>query len=120
MELAANIAQIVIALGIANVWILRFRKATPWRGGTAGTMEEEFAVYGLPAWSVRVIGSLKLLLAAALIAGVWVPGLTQPAAIGLAVLMLGAVAMHVKVRDPLMRSLPALTLLVLSGAVALI
>ena len=118
MELAVTICQIVIALGIFNVWLLRFNRSTPWRGGTAGNMEEEFAVYGLPAWTVKVIGLLKLLFAAGLIAGVWIPEVTRPSAVGLAVLMLGAVAMHVKVRDPARKSLPAATLLVLSLFVA--
>ena len=118
MELAVNVVQIVIALGIFNVWILRFNKPTAWRGGGAGSMEEEFAVYGLPAWSEGRFGFLKLALAAALIAGVWLPGLTPPAAVGLALLMLGAVVMHVKVRDPVRKSLPAFSLLVLSSIVA--
>jgi hypothetical protein len=37
----------------------------------------------------------------------WVPMLVQPAAIGIAILMLGAVAMHVKVKDPANKSWPA-------------
>ena len=44
---------------------------------------------------------------------------TRPAAMGMAVLMLGAMSMHLKVRDPLKKSLPAFTLLVLSVIVAL-
>lgn len=107
------ILQAVIALGIYNVWLVRAGKATTWRGGDAKTMREEFAVYGLPGWTMRVVGLLKLVCATALIVGIWVPVVTAPAAIGLAVLMMGAVAMHLKVRDPLQRSLPALTLLVL-------
>jgi uncharacterized membrane protein YphA (DoxX/SURF4 family) len=73
--------------------------------GDAKNMKEEFAVYGLPAWSVGVVGFLKILLAALLIAGIWLPAVTKPAAIGMAVLMLGAVSMHIKVKDPLQRSL---------------
>lgn len=53
------------------------------------------------------------------ILNVWLPALTRPAAIGMAVLMLGAMSMHFTVRDPLMKSLPAFTLLVLSVIVAL-
>lgn len=118
METAILVIQVVIALGILNVWLLRFGKATSWRGGDAQNMKEEFAVYGLPGWFVSVVGFLKLLFAAGLIAGVWIPELTQPAAIGLAVLMLGAVAMHFKVKDPMKRSLPAFTMLVLCLIVA--
>ena len=112
------VLQVVIALGIFNVWIVRFAKPTAWRGGDATTMQQEFAVYGLPAWSVQVIGALKLLCAAGLIVGIWVPAVTLPAAAGLAVLMLGAIAMHIKVKDPLKKSLPALTMLVLCLLVA--
>jgi hypothetical protein len=112
------IIQIVIALGILNVWIFRFGKSTQWRGGEARNMKEEFEVYGLPGWSVQVIGFLKVLCAVGLIAGIWYPAVTQPAAIVLAILMLGAVAMHVKVKDPAKKSLPALTMLILCLVVA--
>ena len=118
MQTAVIIIQIVIALGIFNVWLLRFGQPTGWRGGAAVNMKEEFQVYGLPEWSVQVIGFLKLLFAACLIAGIWYPALTRPAAIGIAILMLGAVAMHIKVKDPLKKSLPALTMLILSVIVA--
>ena len=47
------------------------------------------------------------------------PVYTKPAAIGMAILMIGAIAMHIKVKDPLMKSLPAFTMLVLSVIVAL-
>jgi hypothetical protein len=57
-------------------------------------------------------------LAAALIVGIWVPQFSSPAAIGMAVLMVGAVSMHVKVKDPLQRSLPASCMLALSLIVA--
>lgn len=118
METVVIVIQIVVALGILNVWVLRYGKSTDWRGGSAANMKEEFEVYGLPGWSVQVVGFLKLLFAACLIAGIWFPTLTMPAAVGLAVLMLGAVAMHVKVKDPLKKSLPAFTMLVLSLVVA--
>ena len=118
MEWYVTIIQLIIALGILNVWLIRFGKASPWRGGDARNMKEEFAVYGLPGWFVGLIGGLKLLFAAFLIVGIWFPMLTMPAAVGIAVLMLGAVVMHIKVKDPLKKSLPAFTLLVLSVIVA--
>ena len=54
-------SQIVAALGIFNVWFVRFGKATSYRGGSARSLKEEFQVYGLPGWSVGVIGFLKVL-----------------------------------------------------------
>jgi uncharacterized membrane protein YphA (DoxX/SURF4 family) len=60
----------------------------------------EFLAYGLPVWFMWVVGTLKVSLAILLIVGLWKNYLTQPAAIGIAVLMLGAIAMHFKVGDP--------------------
>ena len=60
METVSLIAQVVIALGIYNVWLLRFGKSTQWRGGTATNMKEEFEAYGLPQVAVYVVGFLKL------------------------------------------------------------
>lgn len=118
METVVIILQVIIALGIFNVWLLRFGKSSGWRGGDASNMKEEFAVYGLPAWFVYVVGGLKLLAAVLLVVGIWYPPVVMPAALTVAVLMLGAVAMHAKVGDPPKRSLPAFTLLVLSLIVA--
>ena len=118
MEVVVKVIQVIIGLGILNVWLLRFGKQTPFRGGDATNLKEEFAVYGLPPWFMGVIGFFKILLATLLIVGVWVPALTFPAAIGMAVLMLGAVVMHVKVKDPVKKALPALTLLLLCLIVA--
>ncbi len=120
MTTLATLLQIIIALGIVNVWLLRFGGATEWRGGSAQNMTEEFSVYGLPGWFMRVIGVLKISLAALLIVGVWVPEITRYAALGMVILMLGAVSMHIKVGDPARKSLPAIAMLTMSAVVALI
>jgi hypothetical protein len=111
--------QIFVALGIFNVWLLRYGKETKWRGGTAKNMKEEFLVYGLPVWFMVCIGIAKVSLAIGLIVGLWIPVVTKPAAAALAVLMLGAVAMHVKVKDPVQRALPAIAMFLLSALIAL-
>ena len=120
MELIGKIVQVALALGVVNVWILRVGKSTAWRGGSALTLKEEFKVYGLPEWFFNLVRVLKLTCASLLVAGLWFPVVTRPAAIGLGVLMLGAVAMHVKVNDPLRKAIPALTCAVLSFFVAAI
>lgn len=81
-------------------------------------MREEFEVYGLPPSFMFAVGAVKISLAALLIAGLWFPMLTQPAAIALAMLMGGAVAMHLKVKNRLKRSVPAMAIFVLCTAVA--
>jgi len=114
MEWIKIAVQLIIAISIFNVWILRFEKPTSWRGGVAKSMKEEFKVYGLPDWFMKLIGALKLILATLLIAGIWLPSLVTPAALGMAILMLGAIVMHFKVKDVPLKSLPAFSFLVLS------
>ncbi len=120
MEILITILQVLIALSIFNVWLLRYGKNSSWRGGDARNMKEEFKVYGLPEWFVGVVGSLKLLFALLLIIGIWYPAAVMPAAIGISILMLGAMLMHIKVSDPLVKSIPSFTLLLLSLTVALV
>lgn len=112
--------QLVVALGILNVWLLRSNKATAYRGGNAKTMREEFAAYGLPYWFMCVIGVLKVGLAISLLAGIWVPSMAQPAAIGMGVLMLGAFVMHLKVKDPLAKALPSIGVLAMCIAIVIL
>ena len=120
MESIVLASRIVIALGLLNVWLLRAGKPTDWRGGDARNMKEEFAAYGLPGWFLWVVVFFKISLAILLLVGIWIPSVTKPAATGIALLMLGAVSMHLKVRDPIKKSLPAFSLLVLSLVVILL
>ena len=83
-------------------------------------MKEEFVFYGLPLQLVYVVGALKIAIALCFIAGLWLHFLVVPAALLLCLLMFGALAMHVKVRDPLRKSLPALAVLLLSVAICVL
>jgi len=114
MKIVSLIFQVVIALGLINVWVVRFNKKTPFRGGTAQTMREEFASYGLPQWAMWGVGGIKLSCAMCLLAGIWLPILVTPASAIIALLMVGAIVMHFKVRDPMLKSLPAGIMLALS------
>ncbi len=119
MSIVISILQIVVALGLLNVWLLRFSQSTAYRGGDARTMADEFAAYGLPRWSTYVIGALKVGAALCLIAGLWVHFLVFPAALLIAILMVGAIAMHLKIGDPFRKSIPALGMLTLSVIICL-
>lgn len=117
MTLLAQICQVIIAIGIVNVWLLRVNKSTPYRGGEATNMAEEFEAYGLPEWMMKATGGVKLLFAALLIAGIWYTEVAVVAAVGMALLMVGAIAMHLRVKDPLQKSMPAFGMLVMSAIV---
>lgn len=114
MEIIELICQLVVGLGILNVWFLRFNKNTQYRGQKATNLKEEFAAYGLPDWAVWVVGTLKVGAALALLAGIALPSLVLPAAALMSVLMIGAISMHIKVGDPAKKSLPAAVMLALS------
>jgi hypothetical protein len=111
------VLQLVVGLGLLNVWIVRRDRPTAYRGGTATTLRDEFAAYGLPAVAFPVVGGLKVASALVLIVGVWVPLPVREAAGLVAALMVGAIAMHLKVRDPLVRALPATAMLSLCAAI---
>ena len=106
--------KVFIFISIINVWFFRFSKPTPWRGKNAGSMKDEFEAYGLSSTMMYMVGILKVICAIGLLASIWVPELTTPSAVGMAVLMLGAIGMHIKVKDPLKKSFPAFSFLILS------
>ena len=105
------ILQLIISIGLINVWFFRFNKATDYRGGNAKNMKEEFLAYGLPIWSMYLVGALKVAIAVMLIISIWVEELLIYNLILLALLMIAAVLMHVKVKDPIKKSYPALSIL---------
>lgn len=113
------VVQIVAALGLLNVWLVRVNRSTAYRGGAATNMRAEFAAYGLPAWMVVVVGVLKVGAALALIAGIWYHQLVLPAALLICVLMIGALAMHLRIHDPLRKSAPAAGMLALGVLIVL-
>jgi hypothetical protein len=80
----------------------------------AKALAEQFREFGLPLWTMRIVGALEVAGAV----GLWVKPFPGWAALGLTGLMIGAVANHVKVRHPLSKSAPAIVLLVLSGVAA--
>ena len=109
-----SLFQVVIGLSVMRVWTINFNKSTPWRGGGARNMKDEFTAYGLPMWMVYFGGILKVIFSSGLIAGLWIPELISFSASGIAIFMFFAILMHVKIKDPIKKSIPALTFMVLS------
>ena len=105
------ILQLIISIGLINVWFFRFNKATEYRGGNAKNMREEFQAYGLPVWSMYLVGAAKVFIAVMLIISIWFKELLVYNLLALAVLMIAAVLMHIKVKDPIKKSYPALSIL---------
>ena len=106
--------QLIIALSVIRVWTMNFNKPSRWRGGGANSMKEEFIAYGLPSWLMYLVGTLKVAFSIGLIAGLWIPEVVKFSASGIAIMMFFAIVMHVKIKDPLSKSIPAITFLILS------
>ena len=106
-----------IFISIVNVWFFRFGKPTSWRAENANSMKEEFNAYGLSESVMYAIGGLKVLFALGILLSIWYDNLAIPSAIGMVLLMLGAIIMHLKISDPLKKSFPALSFLILSGII---
>ncbi len=125
MELITNdqlltVFQIIIALSVLRVWIINFNKPSRWRGGEAKNMKEEFIAYGLPSWIMYLVGSLKVAFSIGLLAGLWIHEVVVFSASGIAIMMFFAIIMHAKIKDPLSKSIPAITFLVLSVLIILL
>lgn len=107
MQYYATIAQVVIAVSIAVVWVGRF-----------DNIVKEFRQFGFPDIVRTLVGATKISLATLLVAGVWYPVPVVAPALVMAVLMLGAQGAHFSVRNSWHKYLPSLSLLLLSLFVA--
>tara|TARA_B100000287_G_C20086867_1_gene564729 strand:+ start:23 stop:388 length:366 start_codon:yes stop_codon:yes gene_type:complete len=113
MAFLTILVNLIVALTLLNVWLIRFNKKTKFRGGDSNSMKEEFNVYGLPLWFMYFVGISKIILALLLIIGIWIYQLNFYSYIILSVLMIGAIVMHFKVKDPIIKSVPAISVLTL-------
>tara|TARA_R110000868_G_scaffold134104_4_gene345988 strand:- start:319 stop:681 length:363 start_codon:yes stop_codon:yes gene_type:complete len=114
MEYLIILLKFIIGLSIINVWLFRTSKSSQWRGGEASNLKAEFEAYGLSKDTMKLVGTVKVALSVLLILSIWFPFFQPYAAYGISILMLGAIAMHFKIKDPIKKSFPAFTFLILS------
>ena len=110
--------KIIIGISILNVWLIQSNKHTKWRGGAATTIIEEFNVYGLSKSFYVAIYILKVSLAILLLASIQFDVLTLVSSLGLALLLLGSILMHVKVKDAWYKSFPAFLFMLMNLVIA--
>jgi len=96
------LSQIIVAASVYFVWIFRHFNVI-----------KEFHQFGLSDLTRSFIGAVKISLAALLIVGIWYPAVI-PAASGLmGLFMVGAQYFHFKIKNPFIKHLPSLILLLL-------
>ena len=103
----SNSAQIVIALSVCFVWIVRF-----------DNIVKEFKQYGIPDITRNLVGATKIALSTLLITGIWYESLVLVPALLMAFLMVCAQIAHIRAKNPWFKFVPSFILLILSLFVA--
>lgn len=102
MEEFTKLVQIAVAVSVAYVWIIRFHNVV-----------KEFKDFGLSDLTRNFVGAAKISLATMLVLGIWYPSLIFIPAILMGFFMLGAQYFHFRAKNPFIKRLPSLILLIL-------
>ncbi len=109
MEFATIVLQILLGLAFLGA------------GGSklagAQSQKNDFKRFGYPPWFMYLTGILELIGALGMIVGVFLPVWKVPTGLLLAVVMVGAILTHVRVKDPDKKLMPATVLFLLALAV---
>ena len=106
--------SLFVSILVMNVWLFRFNKETPYRGGNAKNMIEEFAAYGLDLNTMYLVGSLKIIASLGLIIGLLKTKISVYSSLLMAILMIGAIYFHFKISDPAIKYFPSALMLTCS------
>ena len=106
--------SLFVSILVTNVWLFRFNKETPYRGGEAKNMIEEFAAYGLDLNTMYLVGSLKIIASLGLIIGLLKTKISVYSSLLMAILMTGAIYFHFKISDPAIKYFPSALMLTCS------
>jgi hypothetical protein len=109
MENLLSLAQLVVALSVAFVWIFRYDNVV-----------KEFKQFGLNDLTRNLVGATKIALATLLVAGIWYPSLVQISSVLMGLFMIAAQYFHFKIKNPFSKHLPSLILLILCVIIALL
>ena len=107
MENILNIVQVIVAISVVYVWVFRYHNVV-----------REFMEFGLNDIIRNFVGASKISLATLLVVGVWFPSLVLIPSILMGALMICAQFFHFKVKNPLIKHIPSLILLILCSFIA--
>ena len=102
------ILQIITASSVLFVWVVRYENII-----------EEFEQYKLPTWLRDLVGIFKVSFSIMILIGVFDERFKFIGAGGLSLLMIAALLTHLKVKNPIYKALPAVTLLSFSAIIML-
>ena len=96
------LSQIIVAASVYYVWIFRYFNVI-----------KEFHQFGLSDVTRNFVGAAKMSMSALLIVGIWYPDVVIIAAVVMGLFMIGAQYFHFKIKNPFIKHLPSLILLIL-------
>ena len=102
MEKLLIVSQIIVATSVIIVWVFRRKN-----------IEIEFDQYGISDTMRDIVGAVKISLATILILGIWHKEFLILSSLSMAFLMICAQYYHVKVKNPFMKFIPSIALLLL-------
>ncbi len=100
--------QIILGLSVVYVWIFRYDNVVT-----------EFKQFGINDLTRNFVGASKIAMATLLIAGIWHSSLILIPALLMGIFMIAAQYFHFKIKNPFIKHLPSLILLILSAIIAL-
>ncbi|MGM0884718.1 MAG: DoxX family protein [Bacillota bacterium] len=75
---------------------------------------DSFKLWGMPQWFRVVTGLVEIVGAAALIAGIWQPSWAAAGGLLLGITMVGAIMVHIRMKDNMKTTAPAIVLFLLA------
>ena len=107
MEELTKIVQLTVAISVAYVWVFRFHNVV-----------DEFKSFGLSDITRNFVGATKISLATLLVVGIWYSSLVFIPAVLMGLFMIAAQYFHFKVKNPFIKHVPSLILLILCAFLA--
>lgn len=99
--------QALVSASIFFVWVVRYENIIL-----------EFKQFGYPDWLRDLVGILKITFSLLLLIGILHRQLALIGSIGIALLMIAAFVTHIRVKNPPLKMMPSLSLMVLSMLIA--
>ena len=103
-----SLTQVILGLSVVYVWVFRFDNVV-----------KEFKQFGLNDLTRNFVGAFKIALATLIIAGIWHSSLVQIPSVIMGLFMIAAQYYHFKIKNPFIKHLPSLILLILSAIIAI-
>lgn len=103
------LAQLTVAISVVYVWIFRFENVA-----------KEFKQFGLSDITRNFVGAAKISLSTLFVVAIWYSSLVLFPALLMGLFMVAAQYFHFKIKNPFIKHLPSLILLILCAFIIVV